>query len=101
HDATLAALRARPELAIGATNLQTCRPFTFSPRKMEDSVYAYYSPPVRFKHTNFPVAKAVMASTCVPFAFTPVRIDPKFFVDPEDSTRCNPVLVDGGVYDNQ
>ena len=101
HHATLSALRPKPELAIGATNLQTCRPFTFSPRKMEDSAYAYYNPPIRFKHADFPVSRAVMASTCVPFAFTPVKIDPKFFADPKDMVRCHPVLVDGGVYDNQ
>jgi NTE family protein len=101
HDAKLSGLPPKPELAIGATNLQTCRPFTFSPRKMEDSAYAYYNPPIRFKHAEFPVSKAVMASTCVPFAFTPVKIDPAYFIDPNDQRRCCPVLVDGGIYDNQ
>ena len=40
-DAKLRDLCSSPELAIGSTNLQTSRPFTFSKRKMEDSFYAY------------------------------------------------------------
>jgi NTE family protein len=99
--ATLSKLKDKPELAIGTTNLQTCRPFTFSKRKMEDSTYAYMKPPVMFKNQDFPVARAVAASTCVPNFFTPVRIAPAYFSDPKDIKRACPVLVDGGVYDNQ
>jgi len=101
HHAKLSDLLSRPELAIGATNLQTCRPFTFSYRKMEDSAYAYYKPPIQFKQAEFPVARAVMASTCVPFAFSPVLITLEYFINPDDQLRCRPILVDGGVYDNQ
>jgi NTE family protein len=103
YNANIADLNSKPELAIGSTNLQTCRPFTFSQRKMEDSTYAYfpYDPPIRFKHADFPVSRAVMASTCVPYAFTPVHIATEFFENPADQQRCRPVLVDGGVYDNQ
>ena len=101
NNAKLSDLPMKPELAIGATNLQTCVPFTFSPRKMDDSTYAKSTPPIQFKHSEFPISRAVMASTCVPFAFTPVKIDPEYFVSPEDQRRCHPILVDGGVYDNQ
>jgi NTE family protein len=100
-DARLAQLTNRPLLAIGSTNLQTARPFTFSRLKMEDSSYAYMDPPVRFKNDAFPVARAVMASSCVPFAFTPVHIDKAYFENPVDMLRVQPQLVDGGVYDNQ
>lgn len=99
--AKLSDLCTIPELAIGATNLQTMRPFTFSKRKMEDSEYARYNPPVLFENRNFPVSRAVAASTCVPFAFSPITIDKKYFCDPTLVTVINPVLVDGGVYDNQ
>jgi NTE family protein len=99
--ATLSQLANKPLLAIGSTNLQTSRPFTFSRLKMEDSTYAFMDPPVRFKNDEFPVARAVMASSCVPFAFTPVHIDKDFYETPGDMIRVNPQLVDGGVYDNQ
>lgn len=100
-NATLSQLSNKPLLAIGSTNLQTARPFTFSRLKMEDSSYAFLDPPVRFKQDEFPVARAVMASSCVPFAFTPVHIDQVYFESPADMLRVEPQLVDGGVYDNQ
>ncbi|WP_276134346.1 patatin-like phospholipase family protein [Polluticoccus soli] len=94
----------KPVIAIGSSNLETGRPFTFSQRKMADSGYStkpQYETPVRFKNENFPVARAVMASSCVPFAFSPIQIDQCYFENPEDAKRARPVLVDGGVYDNQ
>jgi NTE family protein len=94
--AVLNDLCKRPVLAIGSSNLQTGRPFTFSWRKMGDSGYN-----VRFKHAEFPVARAVTASSCVPFAFTPVSIKRKFFEVEADANKVDPKLIDGGVYDNQ
>jgi len=103
NKAKLSELCDTPELAIGSTNLQTSRPFTFSKRKVEDSAYANYRPPVKFNGADFPVARAVIASSCVPFGFTPVTIDPIFFQDHDAAVaaKVNPQLVDGGVYDNQ
>ena len=102
HNATLSDLRDdKPVLAIGSTNIQSCRPFTFSKKKMEDSYYANLKPPVLFKPHDFPISKAVMASSSVPFAFTPVTIDGRFYVDRSQAAHTIPVLVDGGVYDNQ
>lgn len=101
NGANLSDLCSTPELAIGGTNLQTMRPFTFSKRKMEDSAYAYYNPPILFDNTNFPLARAVAASTCVPFAFSPIKIEEKYFQNPQQSTVVEPIIVDGGIYDNQ
>lgn len=108
NKATLGDLPATPILVIGSTNLQTARPFSFSKTWMQDSTYQYLKDeqgnkdPVQFISTYFPVARAVMASSCVPFAFTPVRIEEEYFKDPDrDFKRVNPQLVDGGVYDNQ
>ncbi|MDP9078841.1 MAG: patatin-like phospholipase family protein [Bacteroidota bacterium] len=101
HNRTLSMLRSQPEIAIGSTNLQTGRQFTFSKRKMEDSNYAYRSVPVKFNGDNFPISRAVVASSCVPFAFTPVSIDKTYFCDQEQFGIVDPKLVDGGVYDNQ
>jgi NTE family protein len=98
---TLGDLAEKPLLVIGSTNLQTARPYTFSRTWMQDSTYQYLDPPVTFRAEKFPVSRAVMASSCVPFAFTPVHIAKPFFENPADFKRVEPLLVDGGVYDNQ
>ena len=98
---TLGELPDRPVLVLGSTNLQTARAFTFSKNWMQDSTYQYLDERITFKSFDFPIARAVMASTCVPFAFTPVSIDRKYFTNPEDAKRVHPCLIDGGVYDNQ
>lgn len=104
QNATLKDLKPAPLIAIGSSNLHSGRPFTFSQLKMSDSSYVFrkeYDPPIKFKHEDFPVARAVMASSCVPFAFTPVAIGKQFYEHQNDYNRVKPVLVDGGVYDNQ
>ncbi len=94
-------LNEKPYLVIGSTNLQTARPFSFSKRWMQDSTYQFLDDPIKFNASVFPVARAVMASSCVPFAFTPVSISGEFFLDEQDAKKVHPLLVDGGVYDNQ
>jgi NTE family protein len=101
NGAALSSLCSEPELAIGSTNMQTLRHFTFSKRKMEDSLYAHYTDPILFDGAEFPLARAVMASSCVPFAFTPVTIEAKYFKNPQQFGKVNPKLIDGGIYDNQ
>jgi NTE family protein len=91
----------KPLLVIGSTNLQTARPFTFSKTWIQDSTYQYRKPPVKFKAAAFPISRAVMASSCVPFAFTPIVIGKEFFENEPDADKLHPLLVDGGVYDNQ
>jgi len=101
---TLKDLKIIPLLAIGSSNLHSGRHFTFSKISMSDSSYGSqgeYNPPIKFNQHDFPVSRAVMASSCVPFAFTPVRINKEFFLNEKDYYKINPVLVDGGVYDNQ
>ncbi|RYY54041.1 MAG: hypothetical protein EOO09_15785 [Chitinophagaceae bacterium] len=98
---TLGNLPKHPKLVIGATNLQTARAFTFSRNWMQDATYQFMQPAITFKAKDFPVSRAVMASSCVPFAFSPIPMAKRFFTDPEDFKRVKPVLVDGGVYDNQ
>ncbi|UOQ69882.1 patatin-like phospholipase family protein [Hymenobacter volaticus] len=98
---TLQQLPDKPVLAIGSSNLQTGRPFTFSRDSMADSTYTYAQHPVYFDGTHFPIARAVTASSCVPFAFTPISIDLKYFREPADTVYAQPQLIDGGVYDNQ
>ena len=93
-----------PVIAINSTNLETGRLFTFSKLKMGDSAYAYpvdNGAPIIFKSEKFPIARAVSASACVPFAFTPIIIGQRYFNDEKDFKRVHPRLIDGGVYDNQ
>ncbi len=103
HGKTLSDLPDQPMMAINSTNLETGRPFTFSGNRMGDSTYDFpeKGEPIKFDADHFPVARSVMASSCVPFAFTPVQIAGKFFRNPADVKRVRPALIDGGVYDNQ
>ncbi|AMR31533.1 hypothetical protein A0256_08890 [Mucilaginibacter sp. PAMC 26640] len=102
HGATLDMFKTTPVIAIGTSNLHTGRPFTFSRDKIGDTFYSKEcKPPVTFLAGGLPVARAVAASSCVPFAFTPVKISPDFYTDPADAERVHPQLIDGGVYDNQ
>jgi NTE family protein len=97
-------LATSPIIAINATNIETGRPFTFSRDKMSDSTYEFRpdnSPSIRFIPDGFPISLAIAASTCVPFAFTPIEIKPEHFENMADAKRVFPRLVDGGVYDNQ
>ncbi len=101
---TLNNLPEKPIIAINTTNLESGRPFTFSRNKMSDSFYEYpvdKSDSIKFKSKIFPIANAVMASTCVPFAFSPIRIQKKYFEKESDYLKVHPLLIDGGVYDNQ
>lgn len=104
QSSTLSDLCEVPLIAINTTNLDTGRPFTFSHSKMSDSTYEYPAkdkPKVDFVPENFPVSRAVASSTCVPFAFTPVTIDKAYFKDASAFGSIKPMLIDGGVYDNQ
>ncbi len=100
---TLPELPEEPVIAINSTNLETGLQFTFSKSRMTDSSYDYPAKgePIRFTTVAFSISRAVMASSCVPFAFTPVSIADKFFQNRKDTARANPQLIDGGVFDNQ
>ena len=99
HEAVLGCLPEKPMLAINSTNLQTGRLFTFSKYHMGDS--SYHEDEVIFDSSNFPIALAVMSSSSVPFAFTPVKLGTGYYKTSSGSGFVKPILVDGGVYDNQ
>ena len=103
-DKTLSDLSNSKIFAINATNLETGRLFTFSKTRMGDSSYIYpkdEGKKITFEASKFPIARAVAASTCVPFVFTPIKIASQFYTNKSDISRAKPRLVDGGVYDNQ
>jgi NTE family protein len=101
----LSELPKTPVLAINSTDVATGTLFTFSRLKM--SGYEYEGADMRqiFNNKNFPIARAVMASSCVPFAFSPVKIAKQYYALDEHGKRempnPKPLLIDGGLYDNQ
>lgn len=101
---TLKDLCEKPLIAINASNLESGRLMSFSKLKMSDSYYEKPSngqPKIVFKQGNFPISQAVYASSCVPQFFSPLLIKKKFFQEPELYRKIKPVLIDGGIYDNQ
>lgn len=84
-----------PILAINATDLSTGNQFTFSQERM--TCYPYRNK-LKFFTKGFPVAKAVMASSCIPQIFSPIKLSAKYAKGESD---IEPLLVDGGIYDNQ
>lgn len=88
----LSDLPQKPLVAINATDVSNGKLYTFSQLKMGG--YPYYK---NGDNTQFTIAKAVMASSCVPFAFSPIKISKKFC---KEDTKT-PILIDGGLYDNQ
>ncbi len=89
-------LKASPIITINATDYPTVSQFTFSGERM----YDYYYGKDAFYHEQFPISKAVMASSCVPFAFCPIRVSKKYWTN-QMRRIVPPMLFDGGLYDNQ
>lgn len=96
HGKKLKDLKDYPVITINATDYPTVSQFTFSRERM----YNYYYGVDAFYHEHFPLSKAVMASSCVPFAFCPIRI-PQTFRTSVMKGKKLPMLLDGGLYDNQ
>lgn len=96
HGKKLSDMPKEPLVTINATDYPTVSQFTFS----REMIYNYYYGKGAFYHDKFPVSKAVMASSCVPFAFCPIRV-PKTFWTGKMKRKEPPMLLDGGLYDNQ
>lgn len=92
----LSDLPKEPLVTINATDYPTVSQFTFS----REMMYNYYYGIGAFYHERYPVSKAVMASSCVPFAFCPIRISRTFWTG-KMKRHEPPMLLDGGLYDNQ
>lgn len=96
---TLSDLPDTPTLVINTTDVAQGSLFKFSKNRAWG--YNYQNRHMQdddFTGVNFPVSSAVMASSCVPFAFTPLRMPEKYR---KKKTATCPLLVDGGLYDNQ
>ena len=96
---TLSDLPDSPVLIINTTDVAQGTLFKFSKNRAWG--YNYHNSQTHddaFSGINFPISTAVMASSCVPFAFAPIRMSEKYR---KKKTATCPLLVDGGLYDNQ
>ena len=103
-DKTLSDLPNKPIIAINATNLSTGTLWTFSKNKTSDSSYEFPKDDgdsIKFNCEKFSIATAVASSTSVPVPFDPITIPKEFYQNPKDYNRVKPMLIDGGLYDNQ
>lgn len=100
---TLGDLPDKPILNINATNIATQQIFSFSKNYMGEYGYMLSKDKSLFDATHYPIANAVMASSCVPYGFTPITIGKEFIKGKLSDCRAKemPMLIDGGVYDNQ
>lgn len=96
----LSDLPSHPFIAINSTDVSTGQLFVFQ----SNNIYSYQYQDKKesiFKPENFPIAKAVMASSCVPFIFSPITINSVYYKDKYREWKKKPLLIDGGLYDNQ
>lgn len=96
---TLSDLPDYPAIVINTTDVAQGSLFKFSRNRAWG--YNYHDRDTHmdaFTGIGFPIATAVMASSCVPFAFKPIRIPESYR---KKKTATCPLLVDGGLYDNQ
>ncbi len=94
---TLAALKSGPRIYFNATNLATGNLFSFvaggqGPEEMGEYELGFV------KATNFPVSRAVGASSAFPPVFPPLRLDQSTYAHAGSVEYVT--LTDGGVYDN-
>lgn len=100
EEKTLADLPSHPFIAINSTDVSTGQLFVFQ----TNNIYGYQYQDRKesiFKAEDFPIAKAVMASSCVPFIFSPITMSTAYYKEKYCNWKKKPLLVDGGLYDNQ
>lgn len=98
----ISSLPLSPVIVINSTNLDTGTLFSFTKEKVFDSTYKYQlNKELFFNPEKIDIAKAVAASTAVPYAFSPTNFKRSEFLDKKDYQKVKPILVDGGLYDNQ
>lgn len=97
---TLTDLPVRPFVAINSTDVSTGQLFVFQTNNIYGYQYQDRSESI-FKADDFPISKAVMASSCVPFVFSPITIPATYYKEKYYNWKKKPLLIDGGLYDNQ
>lgn len=93
---TLKDLPETPLLAINATEVTQNQLMTFS--KLKVACGCHY-PQGTILPDEIPISLAVMASSAYPL-FSPVTISTEYFANTKKDVE-EPILIDGGIYDNQ
>ena len=94
---TLSALRNGPRVYFNSTNLATGNLFFFVAGGGKDEEMGEHELGIA-KAPDFPVSRAVAASSAFPPIFPPLRLDPDVY--PPGAPLEYVTLTDGGVYDN-
>ena len=97
---TLTDFPVHPFVAINSTDVSTGQLFVFQTNNIYGYQYQNQNESI-FKAKDFPIAKAVMASSCVPFIFSPITIPAAYYKEKYYNWKKKPLLIDGGLYDNQ
>lgn len=97
HKHTTSKLRNGPRIYFNSTNLATGNLFFFAAGGGLDEEMGEHELGV-IKAPDFPIAKAVAASSAFPPVFPPLRLDPNDY--PPAAVVEYVTLTDGGVYDN-
>lgn len=97
---TLTDFPVHPFVAINSTDVSTGQLFVFQTNNIYGYQYQNQNESI-FKAKDFPIAKAVMASSCVPFIFSPITIPAAYYKEKYYRWKKKPLLIDGGLYDNQ
>ncbi|MBV6419380.1 MAG: hypothetical protein DAHOPDDO_00596 [Ignavibacteriaceae bacterium] len=101
-DFKLNSIPKSPGIVMNSTNLDTGTLLSFTSEKVFDSTYKYQlNKDLVFNPEKIEIAKAIAASTAVPYAFSPTYFTRNEFFDKKDYDKVKPTLVDGGLYDNQ
>lgn len=99
HGKTLSDLPDSPTVAINACDVREGCEFRFSKHRVWGAPYRDWEKNQDFfTSQGFPLSKAVMASSCVPVIFNPIHIPRRYR---RIKGVQEPLLIDGGVYDNQ
>ena len=96
-NARMGDLPKRPYLSINSTDTEFGKPFVFTRDRIIHSEYQRMDGKQVFSAPIVPVAKAVMASSCIPL-FNPVEIGKKY---QKEKLGKNVYLMDGGLFDNE
>ena len=93
-------LKNGPRIYLNATNLVTGNLFSFVAGRGVDSEIGDYE--LGFVTApEFPIYRAVAASSAFPPVFNPLQLDSKYYKPPTEDVKFEYVtLTDGGVYDN-
>lgn len=93
-----------PQIIINSTNIETGTILSFSRDNINDNTYPNhkdFKKEIDINPSTIDIAFAVTASSAFSPFFSPLRFDKKNYTHKEDNEIFNPMLIDGGIYDNQ